>query len=183
MEKGTGKTLTVAAVIKLFLKTGNARRVIFLVDRIEIEDQAQKAFKQYLGRDYHSVIYKEARDSWKHAQVETEISYMDLRRGGYKNIANMAMYANEAFTNKKIKYVFSTLDSAISGGTQVFAVTGGESALTKTVMDKLSLYVLDQLADGDEGLVFGLNKYAQAIANMSGYTSYMSDTMKNDYNN
>ena len=120
--------------------------------------------------------------TWKHAQVETEISYMDLRRGGYKNIANMAMYANEAFTNKKIKDVFSTLDSAIPGGTQVFAVTGGESALTKTVMDKLSLYVLDQLADGDEGLVFGLNKYAQAIANMSGYTSYMSDTMKNDYN-
>ena len=30
--------------------------------------------------------------------------------------------------------------------------------------------------------MFGLNKYAQAIANMSGYTSYMSSTMKDDYN-
>jgi type I restriction enzyme R subunit len=69
MATGTGKTLTSAAVIKLFLKTGNARRVLFLVDRIELEDQAQKAFKQYLGKDYHSVIYKEARDSWRHAQV------------------------------------------------------------------------------------------------------------------
>src|SRR3989344_3388700 len=35
MATGTGKTLTAAAVIKLFLRTGNARRVLFLVDRLE----------------------------------------------------------------------------------------------------------------------------------------------------
>ena len=29
MATGTGKTLTAAAVIKLFLRTGNARRVLF----------------------------------------------------------------------------------------------------------------------------------------------------------
>jgi type I restriction enzyme R subunit len=44
MATGTGKTLTAAAVIKLFLRTGNARRVLFLVDRLELEDQAKKAF-------------------------------------------------------------------------------------------------------------------------------------------
>lgn len=38
MATGTGKTLTCAAIIKLFLKTGNARRVLFLVDRIELEN-------------------------------------------------------------------------------------------------------------------------------------------------
>jgi type I restriction enzyme, R subunit len=43
MATGTGKTLTAAAVIKLFLRTGNARRVLFLVDRLELEDQAKKA--------------------------------------------------------------------------------------------------------------------------------------------
>ena len=43
MATGTGKTLTAAAVIKLFLRTGNARRVLFLVDRLELEDQANKA--------------------------------------------------------------------------------------------------------------------------------------------
>jgi len=32
MATGTGKTLTAAAIIKLFLRTGNARRVLFLVD-------------------------------------------------------------------------------------------------------------------------------------------------------
>ncbi|MGK6317462.1 DEAD/DEAH box helicase family protein [Neorhizobium sp. DT-125] len=37
MATGTGKTLTSAAVIKLFLKTRNAKRVLFLVDRLELE--------------------------------------------------------------------------------------------------------------------------------------------------
>ena len=48
MATGTGKTLISAAVIKLFLRTGNARRVLFLVDLLELEDQAEKAFKEYL---------------------------------------------------------------------------------------------------------------------------------------
>ncbi len=69
MATGTGKTLISAAVIKLFLKSGNARRVLFLVDRIELEDQAQKAFAQYLGKDFRSVIYKENKDSWANASI------------------------------------------------------------------------------------------------------------------
>ena len=135
------------------------------------------------GNVYKSYIDTSAlTPTWKHAQVETEISYTQLRRGGFKSIANMTVFAKEALDNKKIKDVFSALDTAIAGGEQVFEVTGGESALTKTILDKLSLYVLDHLADGDTGIMFGLNKYAQAIANMSGYTSYMSSTMKDDYN-
>ncbi len=69
MATGTGKTLTSSAVIKLFLKSGNARRVLFLVDRLELEDQAQKAFVQYLGKDFRSVIYKNNRDSWANASI------------------------------------------------------------------------------------------------------------------
>jgi type I restriction enzyme R subunit len=38
MATGTGKTLTAAAIVKLFLRTGNARRVLFLVDRLELQD-------------------------------------------------------------------------------------------------------------------------------------------------
>lgn len=69
MATGTGKTLTCAAIIKLFLKTGNAKRILFLVDRIELEEQAQTAFKQALGSDFESVIYKKNRDDWGKAQV------------------------------------------------------------------------------------------------------------------
>lgn len=69
MATGTGKTLTSAALIKLFLRTGNARRVLFLVDRLELEDQALKAFKKVLANDYKAVIYKENRDDWRHAEI------------------------------------------------------------------------------------------------------------------
>lgn len=69
MATGTGKTLTSAAVIKLFLKTRNAKRVLFLVDRLELEDQANKAFKALLKNDFTSVIYKQQKDDWRKADI------------------------------------------------------------------------------------------------------------------
>jgi type I restriction enzyme, R subunit len=69
MATGTGKTLTAASVIKLFIRSGNARRVLFLVDRLELEDQAQKAFATLLTPDIKSLIYKEMRDEWRHAEI------------------------------------------------------------------------------------------------------------------
>ena len=69
MATGTGKTLTAAAVIKLFLRSGNAGRVLFLVDRLELEDQARKAFKALLSADFQTVIYKENRDDWRRAEI------------------------------------------------------------------------------------------------------------------
>lgn len=69
MATGTGKTLIAAAVIKLFMRTGNAKRALFLVDRIELEDQAKKRFVQFLKNDYRTVIYKENRDDWRKADI------------------------------------------------------------------------------------------------------------------
>lgn len=69
MATGTGKTLTAAAVIKLFLRSGNVSRVLFLVDRLELEDQAAKVFKTLLSADAHTVIYKERRDDWRKAEI------------------------------------------------------------------------------------------------------------------
>lgn len=69
MATGTGKTLTSAAVIRLFLTTKNARRVLFLVDRLELEDQAWKAFVKYLKPDYSTFIYKEHKGDWRKADI------------------------------------------------------------------------------------------------------------------
>ena len=69
MATGTGKTLTAAAVIKLFLRSGNVRRVLFLVDRLELENQAKKAFAAVLSADFQTVIYKEKRDDWRRAEI------------------------------------------------------------------------------------------------------------------
>ena len=69
MATGTGKTLIATAVIKLFLRTGNAIRALFLVDRIELENQAKTAFTDYLKNDYPIVIFKENRDDWHKATI------------------------------------------------------------------------------------------------------------------
>jgi len=69
MATGTGKTLVSAAVIKLFLKTGNAKRILFLVDRLELEAQAYKNFTKILHNDFASVIYKINRDDWRKAEI------------------------------------------------------------------------------------------------------------------
>jgi type I restriction enzyme R subunit len=55
--------LTAAAVIKLFMRTANAQRALFLVDRLELETQAWKAFVRLLKNDFRTVIYKEHRDA------------------------------------------------------------------------------------------------------------------------
>lgn len=69
MATGTGKTLTSAAVIRLFLRSGNAHRVLFLVDRIELENQAKKNFQNYLLPDYRTVVFKENTEDWRKAEV------------------------------------------------------------------------------------------------------------------
>lgn len=67
MATGTGKTSTAAAVCKLFLKTGNAKRILFLVDRIELEDQAVKAFKGIYGENYFVNTVKSGK--WQNCQI------------------------------------------------------------------------------------------------------------------
>ncbi len=86
MATGTGKTLTSAAIIKLFLRTSNAQRVLFLVDRLELEDQADKAFKKVLSNDYKSVIYKENKDDWRHAEIVVSTVQSLLFNNKYRNL-------------------------------------------------------------------------------------------------
>jgi type I restriction enzyme R subunit len=86
MATGTGKTLTAAAIIKLFLRSGNAHRVLFLVDRLELEDQAKKAFVAVLSSDYKTVIYKENRDDWRHAEIVVSTVQSFLFNNKYQDL-------------------------------------------------------------------------------------------------
>ena len=60
MATGTGKTLLCAALIRRFLQTRNAERVLFVVDRIELAKQTLEEFNLILC-EYNPVIYKTAR--------------------------------------------------------------------------------------------------------------------------
>jgi type I restriction enzyme R subunit len=86
MATGTGKTLIAAAVIKLFMRTGNATSVLFLVDRIELETQARKRFVQFLKNDYRTVIYKENRDDWRKAEIVVSTVQSFLFNNKYRSL-------------------------------------------------------------------------------------------------
>jgi type I restriction enzyme R subunit len=86
MATGTGKTLIAAAVIKLFLRTSNAKRILFLVDRIELETQAEKNLKRCLKNDYSTVIYKQNRDDWNKAEIVVTTIQSLLSDNKYKRL-------------------------------------------------------------------------------------------------
>lgn len=86
MATGTGKTLTAAAVIRLFLRTGNANRVLFLVDRIELERQAKKSFISYLKPDYETVIFKDHTDDWRRAEIVVSTVQTLAYNNKYKSV-------------------------------------------------------------------------------------------------
>ena len=86
MATGTGKTLTAAAVIKLFLRTGNASRVLFLVDRLELEEQARGVFARLLSADFTTVVYKERRDDWRKAEIVVSTVQSLLFNNKYRSL-------------------------------------------------------------------------------------------------
>ncbi len=64
MATGTGKTRLCAALIRRFLLTRNAERVLFIVDRIELAKQTMEDFEALLP-EYNPVTYKSARRTGK----------------------------------------------------------------------------------------------------------------------
>lgn len=89
MATGTGKTLTAAGIIKMFIRSDLAHRVLFLVDRIELENQAMKDLTRYLSKDGISVeIYKENKKDWGRADVLISTIQSFTHDDKYKDIFN-----------------------------------------------------------------------------------------------
>jgi type I restriction enzyme R subunit len=86
MCTGSGKTATSAGIIKLFLRTENAKRILFLVDRIELEEQAKKSFNNLLKNDYTCVIWKENKDDWRKAEVVVSTIQSFMFKNKYKRV-------------------------------------------------------------------------------------------------
>jgi len=142
MATGTGKTLTSAAVIRLFLRSGNANRVLFLVDRIELENQAKKNFINYLKPDYETVIFKEHTDDWKRADIVVStvqtLAYNNKYKSVFKPTDFSLIIADESHRS-------------ISGNSRaVFEYfIGYKLGLTATPKDYLKNVDADELASND----------------------------------
>ena len=142
MATGTGKTLIAAGVIKLFLRTKNVKRVLFLVDRLELEVQADKNFKKYLQNDFKSVIFKENRDDWKKADIVVSTIQTFMRYNRYKDI----------FSPTDFDLVISDEAHRSIGGNSraVFEFfLGYKLGLTATPKDYLKHVKIDKLLQND----------------------------------
>ena len=113
----------------------------------------------------------------KNRQIETDLSYVDLRKNGFKSVATLTTYAKEALQNALFYDVFSMIDNAIVGGEQL--VTAGGKVPTQTAVDAFNLYLLDR---DPAAVAVCLSKYAQALGRMDGRSQYMSNAMKDEFN-
>ena len=88
MATGTGKTLVSCAIIKMFLRLYKVNRVLFLVDRLELETQAQKEFDEVLKNDFRTVIWKENQGDWRKAEIVVSTVQSFVSKNKYKKIFN-----------------------------------------------------------------------------------------------
>ena len=86
MATGTGKTLTSSAIIKMFLRLYNVKRILFLVDRIELESQAQKEFDEVLKKDFRTVVWKENQSDWTKAEIVVSTVQSFVSRNKYRKV-------------------------------------------------------------------------------------------------
>lgn len=124
------------------------------------------------------IDYTEIAPVWKSKQVETEINYTQLRKNGFKTVANLTTFAEETLKNNLYHDVISYLDTLITSTLteQYFTATG---SLTQTAIDQMTLYLLEH---GVNPFILGRTKYAQQIARMNGQVNFMSSSMKDDFN-
>ena len=117
---------------------------------------------------------------WTELQAETEISLLEMRRGGYKTVTAAINFITEALEQKKLKLVMDIIDLAISSGADNYIPETGTTP-SDAAIQKLALYLQD-VTDGDTPVIFGLNKYIQSISLLPGVTSFLTDAVKNQYN-
>jgi len=112
-------------------------------------------------------------------QAETELSYSDLRRNGWKSISKMTELTRESFEQEMFSRLFAGVDSALDAITGDQNISTG-SALTPANADLLARYLRD-MSEGNPFMV-GLSKYIDTMTKMSGYETYLSDDLKNELN-
>lgn len=113
--------------------------------------------------------------TWRNRQIETDISYADLRRNGWKSVANITEYATVALKNAMFFDIFNSIDTLITTGAANCISESGSNP-SQATMDALALYLAEH-ADPAECNIVALYKYIQAASKLNGFAS---DNMKDE---
>jgi len=111
---------------------------------------------------------------WVNRQVETDITFSELRKSGWKTISLLTEYAMAALKNAMFYDIFSAIDTAIASGADNY-IAETSTLPTQASMDAMALYLMEN-TDGDKTIV-GLSKYIQAASKLTGF---VSEDMKNE---
>lgn len=130
--------------------------------------------------DRSFVDFKYAAPTWRSLQAETDVSLAEIRRGGYRTVANLVTYIREAMETKKIAALIAAMDDVCVSGTDQYIEEAG-ATVSDTSMKALSLYLHDVLDEGTP-VALSLNKYVQAISGLTGVTTYLTDRVKELWN-
>ncbi|MDT0160279.1 hypothetical protein [Bacillus sp. AG4(2022)] len=112
-------------------------------------------------------------------QAETELSYADLRKNGWKSIAKMSELTRNAFEQELFSRLFAGIDAALDATTGDQNIDTG-SALTPANAEILARYLRD-MSEGNPFMV-GLSKYIDSLQRIQGYESFLSNEVKNELN-
>lgn len=126
------------------------------------------------------IDHKVLKPSWVSLQAETDLTLAQIRRGGYKTVANLITYINEAFELARVSRLLDILDKAITGEPNKFDEGGAEP--TDEVTSALATYLMDQADGSGEPMIFGMNKYIVGISKLDSTLHGFSDAVKSQYN-
>ena len=142
MATGTGKTLTSCAIIKMFLSLYDVEKVLFLVDRLELEAQAKREFDEVLKNDYQTVVWKEHQTDWMKAEIVISTTQSFISDNRYRKI----------FKPEQFGLVISDEAHRSLGARsrKVFEYfIGFKLGLTATPKDFLKAVEIDELGESD----------------------------------
>lgn len=123
MATGTGKTRTAVSLVELLANANWAKRVLFLADRVELVDQAHKAFKKHLPSISSVNLLEKKEDTTSRivlSSYQTMTKLIENRKGDQKRYGVGyfdLIILDEAHRSiyNKYKSIFEYFDSLILG--------------------------------------------------------------------
>lgn len=113
--------------------------------------------------------------TWRNFQIDTQLSFTDLRRNGWKTVSLLSEYAVAALKNNMYATVFNVLDAAIVSGAPNY-ITESTTMPTAASMDQLATYIAERTGDSDP-LILALYKYILAASKLESASDSMKDEM------
>lgn len=126
--------------------------------------------------DASYIDFTRVNPEWKELQAETFIPYVELRRGGYKTVANLVNYMREAFAQKRWSILFNRAVAAVTAAPNLISEAG--AAPTATSADALAVYLMDVSDPGELNVILGQNKYIMAMSKLPSASSIQSEAAK-----